>query len=94
MKLKNVGKKIISVGKKVLMPEDEMEYSGAITPAIRALIDLKNLEVVANVVYVPAEDAVIAPAENAEAEPQSTAEPSKEPVKKTKGRKSAKSDAE
>ena len=95
MKLKNIGTKIISIGNVVLMPEDTAEVNETLTPAIRALVDRQHLEILEDFHAEEAAPADVSePDSDKESDAGEPAEPVEEAPRKTRGRKSAKSETE
>ena len=95
MKLKNIGTKIISIGNVILMPEDTADVKETMTPAIRALIEREHLVVLEDTPEDKAAPAVVSePDSDKESDAGEPAEPVEEAPKKTRGRKSAKSETE
>ena len=86
MLIKNIGDKIVNIGKDALLPGKEKSYPKAMvdTPALRALLAFKFIEAIEEEKDNPKKENVSAAAEEAEDAPESDLK------KPTRGKKTAK----
>ena len=80
MKIRNIGTKVVGVNNKVMMPDDEMEFSDAVvnTPGFKALMNAGILKILEESNPVAEEKPVEKPKAKKKAEPKKE-EPVEEP---------------